>query len=247
MLAIRCVGFVPQKTRTIARANTSQRSLKHNGGKTRRFTEGLTSRVAPVLQNRLGNSDFSETWMTKNRLQIPKRLQGPIGLLLGLLMLTSPLLARDRDVPADVQAAILRRVFEYVTTFENDQPTLLVVQANATDAASKELTEAFEKAGFSPTTVGIDDLDAQIRSASAVYVLPGVPSSQVKQLCIANSVLSLSAEASFVEQGDVSVGIALKKNGRPEILVNMNQVRTEGVPAKRTSLASRETFSTRSN
>lgn len=61
----------------------------------------------------------------------------------------------------------------------------------------------------------------------AVYFLPAVDRTEVKRLCSQHRVLSLSGVPRLAEVGGVSIAVGLK-NGRPEILVNLNEAQAEG-------------------
>lgn len=147
---------------------------------------------------------------------------GALGILCGNLM------AAEMPVPTNLQVAIFEKIFSYDKTLQsNGDWRVVVVYENDPGALRNEVVAGFQGVGIPARAVKVDRLDTEIGGAAAAYVLPGVSSALVKELCAENGVLSISGLPSLAEEGDVSISIGTKGR-KPQIIIHMGRVRAEG-------------------
>ncbi len=148
-------------------------------------------------------------------------------LLLALTMATGAAPPEEMPVPVKTQGIIIKKVLDYVTTLEEDGLKILVIYANQPSQEVDEMILVLENVGLSPNPVALGQLSTNIESAAAIYVLPGVDGAEVRQLCGTHKVLSFSGVPELAEGGVVSIGIG-KENNKPQIIVNMSTLQSEG-------------------
>jgi len=144
--------------------------------------------------------------------------------VVGLVLLSGVLVAQSMTVPANLQAAIFKKMLGFDKTLQSRGPIEVVVVYGDV-AAKDEIVAAFKGVGVSASSVRADQISNGIGNASVLYVAPGaIPP---KQFCANSGVLSLSGVASFVEKGQVSIGLGVE-GGKPKILIHTGQLKAEG-------------------
>ena len=130
-------------------------------------------------------------------------------------------------VPPELQAAVLRKVFNYDRTLKGYRPiNVLVVHGPAESSVAEELVAAFEETGVSSSAIAPADLPRRIQGAAVVYVAAGVDAATVEALCAANGVLSVTGLPELVLTGKVAIAVGLPGK-RPEILVHLKRLKDE--------------------
>lgn len=145
-------------------------------------------------------------------------------LMLGIAFFAGTLTAQRMAVPANLQSAIFKKIFGFDKTLqEKGRIEVAVVYG---DVASRDaIVAAFNDLGIPAVPIRSDQASSGVGSATIVYVTPGgVPP---KQLCVSNQILSISGVASFVENGQVSIGLTVE-GGKPKILIHKGQLKAEG-------------------
>ncbi len=129
----------------------------------------------------------------------------------------------DMPVPATLQAAIFKKVITLDRTLAARQSAKILVVH--TGSGAEEVVGAFKAAGLTASPVAEGQLAAQIGQADILYLMPGTGSAA--QLAKSKGVLTLTGVPGTVESGKASVGVGLK-DGKPEIIVHMGQLKAEG-------------------
>ena len=144
--------------------------------------------------------------------------------MVGILLSAGPLAAQHMAVPANLQAAIFKKILGFDKTLQaKGRIEVAVVYGDA--AAKDAIIDAFKDLGIAAVPLKSDQASLSIGNATVVYVAPGgIPP---KQICVKNKVLSISGVSSFVENGQVSVGLSIE-GGKPKILIHRGQLKSEG-------------------
>lgn len=129
-----------------------------------------------------------------------------------LLLSGSNLLAQE--VPANLQAALFKKIFTFDKTLSAKGKVEVVVIGAGGDA----IVSAFKDAGISAKTGDISS------ASSVVYIMPGT--SSTKSQTASKGILSISGFSSYVEDGKVAIGLGVE-GGKPKIIVNMTQLKAE--------------------
>ena len=152
------------------------------------------------------------------------RRQNFILVLLGLMLFAGHLTAQRMTVPANLQAAIFKKILGFDKTLQA-KGRIEVAVVYGDEAAKDAIIEAFKDLEISAVPLKSDQALLGIGSATVVYVAPG--GIAPKQFCIKNRVLSISGVSSFVESGLVSIGLSVE-GGKPSILIHKGQLKSEG-------------------
>jgi hypothetical protein len=145
-------------------------------------------------------------------------------LMVGMMLAAGNLAAQRMTVPANLQAAIFKKVLGFDKTLQaRGRIEVAVVYGDV--AAKDAIIEAFNDLGISAVPLRSDQALLNIGNATVVYVAPG--GIAPKQLCAKNRVLSISGVSSFVESGQVSIGLSVE-GGKPKILIHRGQLKGEG-------------------
>ena len=127
--------------------------------------------------------------------------------------------AQESSVPANLQAAVFKKIFLFNKTLQEKGNIAIAVLSK--DDAGDEITEAFKSAGLNAVTVK----EGQIPSSSTVvYIMPGVASP--KQYCAEHGILSISGTGSYIEDGKAAVGLIIEE-GKAKIIVNITELKAE--------------------
>ena len=150
-----------------------------------------------------------------------------LGLCLPAVLLSGSVLAQDATVPADIQAAIFKKVFAYVRTLSPaSPPPILILYDDASTKSMDEIRKAFEQLRIDAVGVKEADLANRIRDGSTV-VYVATPRGSFRQIFQKTRSLSITGLPLLVQRGDASIGLALEES-KPKILVNMSELKAEG-------------------
>jgi hypothetical protein len=145
-------------------------------------------------------------------------------LIVGMILSAGTLSAQRMAVPANLQAAIFNKILGFDKTLQT-KGRIEVAVVYGDVAAKDAIIDAFKDLGISAFPLKSDQALSSIGNATVVYVAPG--GTPPKQLCAKNRVLSISGVSSFVEGGQVSVGLSIE-GGKPKILIHRGQLKSEG-------------------
>jgi len=145
-------------------------------------------------------------------------------LIVGMMLSAGTLMAQRMAVPANLQAAIFKKILGFDKTLQaKGRIEVAVVYGDV--AAKDAIIEAFNDLEISAVPLKSDQALQSIGNATVVYIAPGGVTP--KQLCTKNRVLSISGVSSFVESGQVSIGLSIE-GGKPKILIHRGQLKAEG-------------------
>jgi hypothetical protein len=145
-------------------------------------------------------------------------------LTIGMVLSTGILEAQHMAVPANLQAAIFKKIFGFDKTLQA-KGKIEVAIVYGDGVAKDAIVAAFSDLGISAVPMKSDQVSQGLGNATIAYIVPGgVPP---KQLCTRNRILSISGLPSFVENGQVSIGLSVE-GGKPKILIHKGQLRAEG-------------------
>jgi len=141
-------------------------------------------------------------------------------------------------VPAKMQAAIFKKIFAYDKALPPAGASVAVLHGKEFSAAAQEMVKAFQESGVGANAVPLEDAKSA-DSASVVYVLAHEVPQAVRAGCEKGKRLSLSGFPEPAESGAVSVGLRMRSDGRPEMIVNKKRLAVEGheLPAPLLALA----------
>ena len=137
-------------------------------------------------------------------------------------------LAESMPVPAKVQAAILKKILVYDKSLQGKEGRIKLVVVGGEKALADEIASAFREVGVTVDEAKVDELLGKLDDATIVYVMPGVPTAPVKRVLAEKKALSVTGLPTMVEKGDVAVGIGLRDDGKPQIIVHLLQLKAEG-------------------
>ncbi len=133
--------------------------------------------------------------------------------LLGAITTNS--FAQEMAVPANLQAALFKKIFSFNKTLTAKGN----VEVAVIGAGADEVVSAFKSVGLNAKAAD------QIGGASVVYVMPGAPAPKAQSA--SKGVLSISGVTSYVEDGKVAIGLGVE-GGKPKIIIHMAQLKAEG-------------------
>jgi len=133
--------------------------------------------------------------------------------LFGLMTVNS--FAQEMAVPANLQAALFKKIFSFDKTLAAKGN----VEVAVIGAGADEVVSAFKDAGVNAKAA------ADIGGASVVYVMPGTASPKAQSA--SKGVLSISRVTSYVAEGKLALGLGVE-GGKPKIIINMAQLKAEG-------------------
>ena len=152
------------------------------------------------------------------------RTRNIVLLMVGIMLSAGTLAAQSMAVPANLQAAIFKKILGFDKTLQSkDRIEVAVVYGDV--AVKDAIIGAFNDLGIATVPLKSDQASQSLGNATVVYVAPGATAP--KQLCAKNRVLSLSGVSSLVESGQVAIGIAVE-GGKPKILIHRGQLKAEG-------------------
>lgn len=128
-----------------------------------------------------------------------------------------PLSIFAQEVPANLQAALFKKIFSFNKTLQAKGVVVAVI-GNSSDA----IVSAFKEAGINVKAASGDQIPDGV---TVVYVMSGT--TPPKTQSAAKGVLSISGDASYVEGGKVAISIGTE-DGKPKIIVHLAQLKAEG-------------------
>lgn len=150
--------------------------------------------------------------------------------LIVLLVASASVATAAPAIPPKLQAALYKRILAYDKTLTAKgvtKATITVIHADS-GAAPDGLVSALSSAGFSVRTFGASQAATALNDTHVAYIMDGVPVSAFKTIAATKKVLTISSTADMVEAGDTAVGLGLKSDGRPQIIVHMQRLQDEG-------------------
>lgn len=151
----------------------------------------------------------------------------PLLLLFGAPV--SSALADSMLVPAKTQAAILTKMLAYDKALQSKPGVkFLLIGSERDPGLAEELVGAFKALGVIVIATKTDELAGKANDSTIVYMMTGIASTVVKRLCAERRVLSVSGYPGLAENGDVSVAIGLRPDGKPQIVVHLGRLEAEG-------------------
>ncbi len=136
-------------------------------------------------------------------------------------------IAREESLPVNIQAVLLKKILGYDRALEGKPVKVLVVEADDTGEADR-VAAAMREVGLSVSTAKAANAPSTLHEASVAYLLPGSVTPAIKELCVKLHVLTVSPRTSTAKEGDVSIGLGKKPDGRPEIVVHLRRSKDEG-------------------
>lgn len=133
--------------------------------------------------------------------------------------------AHAATVPVEIQAALIKKIIQYDPTMANVPSAQLRLLVLDGDSAT---VSALSKTGIPTKAVAMAELASEMKHASVIYLGSSSPSPEVAALCTEHKVLSFSGSPDLADRGDVSVGLGVRGDGKPEIVVNLARLRAEG-------------------
>lgn len=131
-------------------------------------------------------------------------------------------------VPEEIQAILFRRILSLNTVLAQFRDyRVLVVETPSDGGRSREIVRALSAVGITAVAVRPEDLDAQVSQSTVIYVPLTGPTDRMKQLCASRQALSISGIAEHAENGDVSIALGMKDDGRAEIIINTKRLQLE--------------------
>jgi hypothetical protein len=141
--------------------------------------------------------------------------------------------ASELPVDAERQSAVFKRIFGYDKDLrDSDKIVVIVVSESRDGAEGQQVAGVFREKGMFPAVVTAadltDDLTATLSPTSTVvYVTTDADTAAAKAFAAAKRFLTISGHPNLAEAGHVSVSVDVTGE-RPEIVVNMPRLRTEG-------------------
>jgi hypothetical protein len=133
--------------------------------------------------------------------------------------------AEGGEVPAKFQAILFKKILAYDRA-AGGRSKILVVFSDESSAEVEEIVKAFGDVGLSGQSVKTESL-GDAKDVTALYVMPKSMRPAVREFCTSKQLLSMTGNPSLVERGEVAVGLEMKPDGRPGIVVHLKRVREE--------------------
>ena len=168
-----------------------------------------------------------ENRMLVNQLLMRKR---PAMWMVLALFLLVPCIAHG-GLPPQLEAALFAKILNYDKKIAAKPPAerqVLIVYIPKGSANVREIQDAFTAARIPVTVATTDEAAAKLPGVVAVYIADEKISTALQQAIAGAGVLSLSGAESLANTGSVSVGLTVRDNGRPEIIVHLGRLKAEG-------------------
>jgi hypothetical protein len=130
----------------------------------------------------------------------------------------------DMPVPAKVQAVLFKKVLTFDKGLAGKDLKVLVVPGD--DGQAGDVIGAFKAAGFDASGGGAGDIGSA-SDTTVIYVMPSAPGA-VNEAAAGKHLLTITGDPSKVEGGSCSIGLGLKDDGKPQILINVKRSKQEG-------------------
>lgn len=129
--------------------------------------------------------------------------------------------AQDLDVPANLQAAIFKKVFAYVKI---GPPKITVVHSAAGAKSKDDLLTQFKNVGLEADAV--EEASAAKATGNVIYLVPGVSSAVSKKVGSKKFIITCSKD--FITDGAAMMAI-INAGGKPSLLANTTSIGGAGI------------------
>jgi hypothetical protein len=136
-----------------------------------------------------------------------------------LMLLASP-------APVEAQMPVLKKVLQFEHDWATDR-AVLVVAATPDDAQALEITRMLAELSVKARIVTLATLSPS-DDVLAVYATKSVPAQKVQGFARTNHYVSISWAPDDVEEGRASVCIGRSAADKPEIVINLSNLKAEG-------------------
>jgi hypothetical protein len=145
-----------------------------------------------------------------------------------ILFAASWVSGQDMPIPGEIQAPLFKKIFSYDKSLQETSEVIVFLLGSEDDEPSMiEMLKAFQGVCLVPTMVSASVLEEGVSPNTVIYLMPGADMEQIARFCADNGILSISGVPPLAEQGHVSISID-DNRGRPEIVVNLQRLKTEG-------------------
>jgi len=135
--------------------------------------------------------------------------------------------ADEGDIPAALQAAIFAKVLSYDRSLEGSGPArVLVAHRGSPGPKVEELVRAFAAGGIDARSCRADQLPP-LDGRTVVYVTEGAESEDLRAATARGGSLSISGTTRLARDGEVSVALFRKPDGRTGIAIHLGRARAE--------------------
>jgi hypothetical protein len=148
-----------------------------------------------------------------------------VGTLATLLLASTGARAEER-LPPQVQVILFKKIFVYNPSVQS-RLKILVVRSEGASAETDEMARSFLEAGMAVSVSKVSDLPSQLANCSVVYLSAELSPSH-RDLILQSKVLSISGTPAMADQGEATVAVGMRSDGRPQIIVNLRRLKAEG-------------------
>jgi hypothetical protein len=128
--------------------------------------------------------------------------------------------AQDLEVPANLQAAIFKKVLGYVKI---SSPKVTIIHSASGVRAKDELLTNFKNSGIECEAV--DEAGAAKASGNVVYLVPGVSAATAKKV---EKKFVITCSKDMITDGLAAMAV-INAGGKPSLLANMTSIGTAGI------------------
>ena len=131
------------------------------------------------------------------------------------------------------QSDMFKRIFSYDKHLRGAAKIVVIIVGETRgDPEVDKVAAVFREKGLFPAVITVGDLGDDLtptltRESAVLYVMPGIAYDTVKQFAEKKRFLSISGVSTLAEAGHVAVSVGVQ-GGKPEIVVNMPRLTTEG-------------------
>jgi hypothetical protein len=128
--------------------------------------------------------------------------------------------AQDLDVPANLQAAIFKKVFGYVKI---GSPKITIIYSAAGAKSKDEMLQQFKNVGLECDA--LDEGSAARATGNVIYMVPGVSASVAKKV---GKKFIITCSKDFITDGAAMMAI-VNAGGKPSLLANTTSIGAAGL------------------
>ncbi len=151
-----------------------------------------------------------------------------------------PVVAEEMPVPPKLQTVLFLKILSYDRVIKSDIKIGVLYSSNTKSISVKnEIVSSFkslseQKIGdvhFSVTEVSLGELSSlRSKDISVLYITPENKSNMemITKAARSAGIMTITGVPSYVEDSFISVGIGVKENKKPEIIVNLSSSKAEG-------------------
>ena len=129
-------------------------------------------------------------------------------------------------IPVALQSTILAKALKYDQSLPS-KPKIVILAGSGHAADAEVAAKAFRSLGGSVEIASAGDIGSKFKGAGAIYAFPGMLNESVRQLCVSNKVISLSADGDDAVAGRASISLGVS-DGKPQIIVHLARSKAEG-------------------